>query len=106
MKPLIQTATIVLLVEAAVVFAMLVIAATGCVQPNRAYIEADAATYNAVAGEWLGYVEADSTQLAAQKADARELVHAWGRGIEIAAEDVGLPVALDPDPDSVAPEEP
>jgi len=59
--------------------AALVVAAItgGCVTPAGEYVAADAATYDAVAPEYLEYVDADPKLGPEQKASRRRTVETW-----------------------------
>lgn len=49
----------------------------GCVHPADSYVEADEATYKAVAPEFKVYVEADAKLSDAQKARRQRTLKAW-----------------------------
>lgn len=55
----------------------LVLTLGGCVTAADAYVDADRATYEAVAPEYLKYIEADATLNAMQKQIRRDNVAAW-----------------------------
>lgn len=56
--------------------ALFALAACGCA-PSKAYVEADRLTYEAVAPEYLRYVEADPALSADQRQLRRDNVEAW-----------------------------
>lgn len=66
----------------AATFALVVLIVSGCCSIPPEYHAADSATYDAVAADWLRYVESDPTRADAMRILARELVRSWKARID------------------------
>ena len=71
-----------MIVKAAVLLALLAI--TGCVSPDAAYVEADRLTYESVGKEYSNYVEADPRLTEGSKAIRRDKMVSWKDRIDVA----------------------
>lgn len=56
---------------------LVLLSLAGCQGVSASYAEADAATYDAVAPEYLGYVDADPALTKDQKVRRHETVDSW-----------------------------
>lgn len=59
------------------VLLLILLTLAGCQGVSASYAEADAATYDAIAPEYLGYVDADPALDASQKQRRQETVASW-----------------------------
>ena len=71
----------------ALVGIIFVLAATcGCANPNASYVKADALTYEAIAPEFLQYVEDDPTLTPLRKKLRKNTIKSWKLRIDKAKE--------------------
>jgi len=72
--------------QAALFLPLLLLTLFGC-QPAALHLEADRLTYDAVAPEYLQYVDADPRLDDEQRARRRRTVEAWSARLELAGGD-------------------
>lgn len=63
---------------------LLLLALAGCATPDRLYVAADRATYEAVAPSWSAYISVDPSLTAQQRARRLTLIETWRQRIEAA----------------------